>query len=390
MTAPQPNSYSVASGEVMRVGRYPAWRKNMPSNTWLAIPASNTIDDLNPADDPLLNSNHPATPIWGQPQANVIDAWCGGCFAEESSEIWIPFGGGHNDYAGNEIYKIRIDVDVPVWEMTREPSGTIANPIVLDDGQEATGLHSDGQPRSCHTYNGVSWAKGIGCVVVPQGSVYKVGNGSEVCHIVDKKTSNLIATVAGHSSGNGTAAQAGSCYDETRHAIWKRGKGTANYQKLDLYTNGWTNVGTSTTVGGDVSLVHIPGHDVIVHATQDPSESINVLDCVTGLITTPTITGAMVGATIGGAGQWRYVESLNALAKWDNSTDTTIINLLNIPANPRTDTWTITQLTVDGANAVTPSIRTLHGTFGRFFYSEKLNGFGVINSTNEPIYFFAL
>ena len=52
MAFPLSDSYSAPSGEGIYAGVsvYPAWRSAMAANTWLEIPASNTLDDIDPAD----------------------------------------------------------------------------------------------------------------------------------------------------------------------------------------------------------------------------------------------------------------------------------------------------------------------------------------------------
>ena len=100
--------------------------------------------------------------------------------------------------------------------------------------------------------------------------------------------------------------------------------------------------------------------------------------------------GTAAGGLTPGRTQMRWVPSLGAFVCWDNTTATTLITRLTPPSNPRTGTWVIDTLPVSGANAVTPSVRAANNTYGRFFYSPTLNGFGLFNSVSGPVYFYAL
>ena len=171
MANPVPVTYNAAASPVAG-GRYvwPAWRRHHAPMSVFAIPASNTLDDLNPKNNPAINPVYPSTPEWMGNHANIIGAWCGACYGDDAGELWLPLSGGHGDYAGNEPYKINLRADVPQWEMVRPPSGAIGNVLTTNDGQEASGVYSDGRPRSIHSYNKSVWIDGVGPAVAVQGS----------------------------------------------------------------------------------------------------------------------------------------------------------------------------------------------------------------------------
>ena len=94
----------------------PAWRQSMTARTWIEVPTTNTLADLNPKNNSTINPNYPSSPEWSAVggQAAIVTAWCCGCFDQATDTLWLPLGGGHADYAGNEPYKIRLDTDSPV------------------------------------------------------------------------------------------------------------------------------------------------------------------------------------------------------------------------------------------------------------------------------------
>ena len=78
MANPVPVTYNAAASPVAG-GRYvwPAWRREMTPRTWRAIPATNTLADLNPKNNPALNPNYPNNPEFMGTHSAIIYAWCG-------------------------------------------------------------------------------------------------------------------------------------------------------------------------------------------------------------------------------------------------------------------------------------------------------------------------
>ena len=72
---------------------------------------------------------------------NVIGAWCSAAYDTKRKRL-IAWGGGHSDYAGNEIYVF--DVSKRKWERVNDPS------TKLDRLRGET--YPDGMPRSVHSY----------------------------------------------------------------------------------------------------------------------------------------------------------------------------------------------------------------------------------------------
>jgi hypothetical protein len=83
----------------------------------------------------------------------VIGAWSGGA-ADTSRNRLIIWGGGHNDYYGNEVYALNLSAD-PVT-LTRLNNSSPPNAA----GRFETVL-SDGAPNSRHTYNGLTYVSKV-------------------------------------------------------------------------------------------------------------------------------------------------------------------------------------------------------------------------------------
>ena len=73
--------------------------------------------------------------------ANRITAWSSAALDPATSRLLV-WGGGHADYAGNEVYAF--DLATQRWTRLSEPSPS---------DRERTDTYADGAPRSRHTYN---------------------------------------------------------------------------------------------------------------------------------------------------------------------------------------------------------------------------------------------
>ena len=94
--------------------------------------------------DTLMNDVCPPDAACGA----AISAWSGG-IGDTARDRLIVWGGGHQDYYGNELYAL--DVDLQQLVRLNDPSPYNPNP---DDCISAL---SDGAPNSRHTYDGLAY-----------------------------------------------------------------------------------------------------------------------------------------------------------------------------------------------------------------------------------------
>lgn len=115
------------------------------------IPAPGTYKDvsLNVPRDAVppatLGEPKPAYYFTGGP-GNVFQAWTSGTFAPDlgTHGSYVCWGGGHNDYYGNEVY--RFDVESRLWSRLGEPSPYGGSSI------DSIGTFPDGKPAPPHSY----------------------------------------------------------------------------------------------------------------------------------------------------------------------------------------------------------------------------------------------
>jgi hypothetical protein len=92
---------------------------------------------------------NPLPPGWTGPEA-IITAWNGAAY-DTKRDRFIVWGGGHNDYGGNEIYAF--DLATLTWSRVWGPSPNIPPP----GGGSCNDTFSDGNPSSRHTYAGIEY-----------------------------------------------------------------------------------------------------------------------------------------------------------------------------------------------------------------------------------------
>lgn len=386
MAIAQSNSYSITSGQEMFVGVHkPSW---LPQTGFYAeIPLAQKLSVIDPELDPLINPNHPGSAPWRGTGgvAARFSAWCGDAYDYVNDRILSGLDGGHEDYAGNEIYNTSLRADSPSIVMPRPPTGAIGNTGVLDDGQEASGVYFDGRPRTTHSYNKQTYVPTIDKLVMgSQGSTYRSGQAGTTDTLIYDLTTGEAERITGDSQG-GNATD----YDPSRDCIWQRTRGLATLAKFDVKSKTWTTHGAQKNdTGGTLSITYIPNHDILFIINNISTHKFWIFDCASEIYYEPALSGSLVGMVLNGDCQPRYVEDGDYLALWNNSTNTTSINKIAVPANPLTDAWVVSQIPVDAGNTVTPSAAQANGTYGRFFYSPILGGFGMWNAANENPYFF--
>lgn len=111
----------------------PAWIADLAVGEWAAVPTSNAITDVD----------------YATAASAVVNAW--GCIAVDpaTGDVYM-FGGGHNDYSGNELYKLALNQSSPAYSRVNDPSTPTAN----------VNYYGDGTPVSRHTYNALWISEG--------------------------------------------------------------------------------------------------------------------------------------------------------------------------------------------------------------------------------------
>jgi hypothetical protein len=332
---------------------------NMPVNTWVQIPNTH------------LSSVAPSG--WS---ANVIDAW-GGAALDTKRNRLIVWGGGHNDYYGNELYSYEIDNEK--WVRLTNPT---ANYTTCADN------NSDGTPVSRHTYNGLTYIAGVdrffgigGCPGCPNG-----GCGINKTWTYDFANSrwenrNPSGTLPGTCCGDLCAYDpaTGKVYFGDSGA-WACGSSKYGLYVYNFATNTWTKLTSDMFCGSMavdtrrhvlLNIGNVSGYD----STWVTSFDLNQ--------TAPTrVKWATTGGN-SGAIKSRIDLTYDSLADkyvvWDGSLVWTL--------DPVTKAWSSHSAAGGPSNSV---YGVTNGVYGRWQYVPKVNAYVVVTGIDLNVYFYKL
>jgi hypothetical protein len=259
--------------------RSPAWRAGQAVNAWREIASSSM-------------SLAPPTVVTGGSNVKYkVDAWNGMQIDTRTNTIWTLATGGHGDWWGNEVMRLRLSDNEPRWSehyRASQPSAFQTN----------AAYYTDGHPASSHTYYsqhfirarnramrfGVGGAAGASTFTTPH---------------VDGFNSNAVAGVDGWDPAGTWASVPGitfamisSCKDETTEdvywfrtnaAIYKWTQATATWSTLTTNIPKEMQECASAFDTTRNRIFAFKGRDATVCYTIDPT---------TGVFTARTITGS--------------------------------------------------------------------------------------------------
>lgn len=313
------------------------------------------------APDPLPPGYHSA----------VIKAWSGGAYDTKRDRL-IVWGGGHGDYAGNEIYTF--DINTLSWSRLTEPSTDVG-------GDESTGLYPDGLPRSRHTYNYIEYMPNIDRFVsVGGGAMYpSAAVGDNKFHEFDFDTKKWSHSRASILKG-GTYIGSFAVYDPITGHLFRHSRNSGG--GLDEYNpsnNTWKQH-ARYELGLYVTAAIDPSRHILVALGNDKVPLMWDLDNPDA---PPVVLNTTGDKTIesGKAPGFVYDPVSDKFVGWNGGSDMYVLD---------PTTWVWNKITPSSSNKVTPPSVGPNGTYGRFRYIPSKNIFVIVNSTGENVYFYKL
>lgn len=372
----------------------------MANYTWAEVPASNTLADIDPGLDPQITP--PNADYLGRGMTLGLFSWTGGVWDDVTGTFWVPLGGGHTDYGGNEPYRIRLESDTPAWIMVRRPTGAIGNLGVTRDGREASGLYFDGRLRAVHSYNNQCFVPNLGPVITRLAGCYysaPISPANARAYWLDEAgEAHLLSDYAAVAGGSPflSANDGAAAFDMVRGArgtVWSLGHGNSRLIQIDVATGAAQSRGAAANhLASSDALHYVPEMDVLAGVNRgelkiwriDRGDYAPVRPVMTGSFS----SGLVINNLEGFGSCWS--RSLRRLALYENrSSRVGEISTLTPTGGP-VDTWQRGVLPIAASNTVLPpGGATGGGLFGRFGYSDKLLGFYLIPGTRSKPYFFA-
>jgi chitodextrinase len=324
----------------------PAWASGLAIGQWTQIP-NTALSSVDPSPVPPGNSG----------PASKIIAWTSLVVDIRNSKLYSIAGGGHADYAGNEVDMLDLEVDQPSWTqvLAPTPTGQLTNcasyysdtrpaarhsyyGVILNEFEDrimllggvfwctSGGFHSaissyniganTYSPPTAHPNMDTSLANGVAGIGrnPTNGDIYVAFNFNLGRWTRSTNTFALLSPSGSPAAGNG----AGVAYDTTRNVIYFLGGAGATH----VYTptaNSWTRVTVSGPNSADVlaanahAMAYVAAMDSYLVRLGTAGGTVYQINAASFQATTfPTTNGTGVPGTVNGPyNKFLYVPRLN-------------------------------------------------------------------------------
>lgn len=317
---------------------------NLQPGQWLQIPNTKIRDVL-------------PNPPQGGYAPSLINAWSGGTVDTSRSRLLV-WGGGHNDYWGNEIYAL----DLPSLSMKR-----IVEPSSLTAQSNCTSALPDGTPTSRHTYDGLTYMSNTDNFFAVTGALVPCGgsgNDTWVYNFTQGKWTQEVALPAYVSYGSMAV------YDPATQQVFVHD--TYDFLSYSLPTNTYTVRTPNANVDYHLSAaIDIKRRKFVMLGDN----KVQVIDLATYQMTTMSTTNAPTLLSAGSPGVG-YDPVGDRIVAWSGGSNVYALNM---------DSGVWTQIaTNQGPTSAAP----VPGTFGRFGYVPAYGVFAMVNSIDENAWVF--
>ena len=341
----------------LSTGQGPAWVDSLTVNQWTPLSNANTFRDVWPPDSGQYGNTGPQS---------VMIAWCGASFASGFGSFGslIHWGGGHQDYYGNEVYAF--DLETLTWRRLNDtsPHATASN---ISAGLP-NGLYPDGTPGVPHTYASVVYRSRANEFITTRRELNNLGGYTDTT-VSRFSLENL--EWRNHTDVMNPSSRWNLCvYDSKRDSIWAINTDHASslsWSRFDFSSGVWTNFSQPTGVILGSAAVYVPSKDCIVFWAGNLSAPV-ALD-------PQNPTADKVQLTVSGD-TFATSSSSDDSAIWSNNLNGIIyypsrssnIYLIRAPQNDwRDDTWEVSRIGVTGSSGEHSGS---NGTFGKFQVAE--------------------
>jgi hypothetical protein len=348
---------------------------DLPADSWFEAPGTKMKDVCAPASFGVNGV---------QGCKAIIGAWGGGAWDPVHRKMLI-WGGGHNDYWGNEVYAF--DLTTGKWERLTDPSPGPFNKDPLDDGN----------PVSRHTYDGLTYIVHADRFFGQAGSRATDGGGTSLTWTFDVGALTWTNR-APDPAGPGGYTLAASYDPSSRLVLARSPKDLRSYDydtntwsmlkgfgfaplwpRYEVYGNKTSTVDSSRglfwSVGsGDILIWDIAGQKLVTDDWKTTGG---------GSYSNANRVGNHKDQLFESGGGEIYDASAPGLA-YDSKADQVVAWKGGGPwvLDLASKTWS--QGSATGAPAAQPK----NGTYGRFAYLARYNVFILVNSVDADVVFY--
>lgn len=303
----------------------------------------------------------------------VVAAWSGGALDTKRDRLLV-WGGGHSNYAGNEVYAL--DLREMRWSRLSDPS-------VADDDKAAT--YPDGQPRARHTYNYIEYVPAWDRLVSFGGSGPWPRGGGEFTREIsefdfDGRTWTTGTRPAVPPGGSMIAAIART--DPATGDVYFVPGASGALMRFDPETEQWHGGWGRGYLTAHATAAIDPRRRLMVavgKGAKDGTSQIWMWD-----LSRPSAPVKLLGRTSGdGAAEkamapgFVYHPPSGKFVAWLGGTDVYVLD---------PDRWEWQRVPAAPDNVVDPGPQSPRGTYGRFQFVPGLDAFALVNSIDQNVF----
>jgi hypothetical protein len=310
--------------------------------------------------------------------ASIMGAWSGGAYDTKRDRL-IVWGGGHGDYAGNELYAF--DINTFKWLRIWGPSPNSVIPS--GGGSTCPETYNDGNPASRHTYDGLVYLPTLDKFWASGGSLWcGSGGGSYATWMFDFTTSTWTRktdAIGGHQ------VTAMSDYDPANRLVYTLVQ-NGTLGAYDPTNDSWANRGSSTPwaeFDPAVTMIYHPGKKMLLLIGAGiGGEKIYTYDMTQRQPNYKTVATTGGSAIVGVQGPGlAYDPTIDRIVAWPGG-GSDVYSL-----DVSTGTWTKYTAT---NSVVPPTASQTKGTYGRWQYIPSKNAYIAVNSIYNNVFFYKL
>lgn len=355
----------------------------LPPGTWCEVPNSGLIDSQKKPHE-WADAGKDGSPSYDSYQRVMgvkgITAWSSAAFDKRRQRLLV-FGGGHNDYGGNEIYAFTLEK--LRWTRLTDPTPF---PNRSPDDQ-----NDDGTPISRHTYGGIVYLEDRDSLLALGGAPDSAAGGCGVAGVwffdlaARERTGryNPSQWTRWDSAGIATGCNDEALFDSARGRILYNS--FRGWYELDLTDGAMSHINKSVWIQKTSSIIveDATGLEFIVQFGGGVFEGYIRRD-----LTSPTLEGISV-ETSGDVSMESAVKpgtifnkETGTVVAWAGGGDMFVLNLAD-------NVWK--RVVPNSRNLVDPGSQdAAGGTFGRFQFSEELDVFVLMDLATENVFLYRM
>lgn len=306
-------------------------------------------------------------------QALVL-AW-GNAVADTKRQRLVLFGGGHQDYDGNELYAL----DLNSKTMLR-----LNDPTPLPNGASGTSTYADGRPASRHTYGGITYSEHNDQMTLFGGSIAYSGGLLRDLWLLDFVTFYASPNAATPwkkitediAPGVNYGGVPFSAYDPTSKLVYLIDSGNGTYsfntdtKQIQVLNNSssFSDYHYTLVVDPINHYLYAFGYQNVKRMSLASNSNYKWTDILSNLGTSCSNIGSQASPGVA------YDSKNKKIVGWNGNSSVYVIDPLNLSC------------TVKNFNGTAPTDPPSAGTFNRFAYFPVLNYFVLINKPDLDAY----